>query len=285
MYKIKEVETLTGIKAHTIRMWEKRYGFLLPERTDTKIRTYSDEDLVYVLNIALLYQNGWKISTIAQLSKEHVKQEVALLFSSKSLIDSTQSVLVKALLELDEGMFRDALTNLVFNEGLERVYMKHLMPFLERIGVMWRVGTIDPAQEHFMSNLIRQLLIVEIDKLPAVSSDVTDFVLACPPDEWHELGLLYYHYILKKHNQNVLYLGQNVPIDALISVIQRLNPARGIVLSFVRRIGSSDLDDMLRNIREFTYVPIYLGGAQSESETILATERVYKVNDLIRSFV
>jgi DNA-binding transcriptional MerR regulator len=285
MYKIKDVETLTGIKAHTIRMWEKRYGFLSPERTDTKIRFYSDEDLLYILNIALLNQNGWKISTISKLSKSQVRQEIASLFSSKTIIDATQSLLVKALLELNEGMFRDTLTHLVEAEGLEKVYRKDLLPFLDRIGVMWQIGSIDPAQEHFISNLIRQLLIVEIDKLPSVDSEIIDFVLACPPDEWHELGLLFYHYTLKKQSQNIIYLGQNVPLNALISVVQRVQPTRGVVLSFVKRVSNEELTSFLKSLRASTHIPVYIGGAQSEIDSKLNIHRVYKVNDLIDSFV
>lgn len=285
MYKIKDVETLTGIKAHTIRMWEKRYGVLTPERTDTKIRYYTDEELLYILNIALLNQNGWKISTLSRLTLTQIRQEIATLFSSKSVIDRTQNLLVKALLELNEGLFRDSLSYRVEEKGLEDVYRNDLIPFLDRIGVMWRIGTIDPAQEHFMSNLIRQLLIVEIDKLPATSSEQVDFILACPPDEWHELGLLFYHFILKKHRQEVVYLGQNVPFDALKSVIERVQPKRGIVFSFVKRIAKKDFVTFLERIRATTHIPIYIGGAQAEEQEDVKELRVYKVNNLIESFV
>jgi DNA-binding transcriptional MerR regulator len=163
-YKIKDIEILTGIKAHTIRIWEKRYGMLIPERTDTQIRTYTDADLSFLLNVSLLNKNGVKISKIATMETSAIHALVTDIRLSPA-IDNAEEKLILALLELDEQLFRNTLNDLIHQKGLENTFSEHLIPFLDRIGVMWLVNSISAAQEHFISNLIRQKVITEIDKL------------------------------------------------------------------------------------------------------------------------
>jgi DNA-binding transcriptional MerR regulator len=188
-YKIKDLEALTGIKAHTIRIWEKRYNLISPERTDTLIRTYTDEDLTNLLSVALLNKNGIKISKIVDMGKEQISKKVWDLKFSKNE-NSSQEKLILALIELDEDLFRNTLQSLIDSVGLEETFASHLIPFLDRIGIMWIVGTIHPAQEHFISNLIRQKVISEIDKLSVPNNDIKPVMLYLPEHEWHEISFI-----------------------------------------------------------------------------------------------
>ena len=178
-YKIKDIEILTGIKAHTIRIWEKRYGMLIPERTDTKIRTYTDADLSFLLNVSLLNKKGLKISKIATMGTTAIHSMVSEIRLNSSR-DNAEEKLILALLELDEKLFRNTLNDLIKNKGLEDTFTAHLIPFLDRIGVMWLVNSITAAQEHFISNLIRQKVITEIDKLTIPPKNKESVLLYLP---------------------------------------------------------------------------------------------------------
>ena len=227
-YKIKDIETLTGIKAHTIRIWEKRYGMLIPDRTDTKIRTYTDADLSFLLNVSLLNKKGVKISKIATMGTTAIHDMVAEI-RLNSAIDNAEEKLILALLELDEQLFRNTLNDLINNKGLEATFAENLIPFLDRIGVMWLVNSITAAQEHFISNLIRQKVITEIDKLPIPQKTNESVLLFLPEHDWHEIGLLFYQYLLRSKGHYTYYLGQSLPYDSLVDCIERLKPT--VVLS------------------------------------------------------
>lgn len=227
-YKIKDIETLTGIKAHTIRIWEKRYGMLIPERTDTKIRTYTDADLSFLLNVSLLNKKGVKISKIATMGASAIHSMVAEIRLNSS-VDNAEEKLILALLELDEQLFRNTLNDLIKNKGLEATFAENLIPFLDRIGVMWLVNSITAAQEHFISNLIRQKVITEIDKLPIPPKSSESVLLFLPEHDWHEIGLLFYQYLLRSKGHYTYYLGQSLPYDSLVDCIERLQPT--VVLS------------------------------------------------------
>lgn len=260
-YKIKDIEILTGIKAHTWRIWEKRYEILIPERTDTQIRTYTDAELSYLLNISLLNKSGYKISKIAKLSKKEISDLVWNIKVSTSL-DNSGEKLILALINLDERSFRDTLNELIEEVGLQETFSNHLIPFLDRIGVMWLIGTITPAQEHFISNLIRQKVIAEIDKLPIPDASEPPIMLFLPEHEWHELGLLYYQFILRGKGLHTVYLGQSLPYESTLDCIQRLKP-KVILTSW---LTSVDDDFMIKYFQQLKKdsgnTPIYAGGAQ-----------------------
>ena len=221
-YKIRDIEKLTGIKAHTLRIWEKRYGILEPNRTDTKIRTYTDSDLTDILNISILYNSGTKISHIANLQKEEINKRVCDLKSIDSS-DQVQEKLLLALVEMDEISFSNLLSSIVEEHGLTTMFKDFIIPFFDRIGIMWLVGTINPAQEHFISNIIRQKLIAETDKLEIPDKNKT-IILYLPEHEWHEVGLLHFNYILRSNNIYTYYLGQSLPLESLQIAIEKLNP-------------------------------------------------------------
>lgn len=260
-YKIKDLEILTGIKAHTIRIWEKRYGILVPERTDTKIRLYSDEELTLLLNVALLNNNGVKISRIADMSREQIQTKVWEIKGTK-IEDNSIELMLLALLDLDEFQFKNVLEELIETIGIERMFSEKLIPFLDRIGVMWLVGSITTAQEHFISNLIRQKLIAELDKLPIPQSKADSILLFLPEHEWHEISLLYYHYVLRQKGRNTFYLGQSLPYDALLECVEKLQPS-AIVTSWLTAVDQKFIVTYFDRLKkDVPAIPIYSGGYQ-----------------------
>ncbi len=275
-YKIKDIEVLTGIKAHTLRIWEKRYEILIPERTNTQIRTYTDKELSYLLNISLLYKSGYKISKIAKLSNEEIKQLVWKIKISSDL-DNSGEKLILALIHLDELLFRDTLNNLIQQVGLENTFTFHLIPFLDRIGVMWLVGSISAAQEHFISNLIRQKIISEIDKLPIPDSTKPSIMLFLPEHEWHEIGLLYYQFLLRHKGLNSVYLGQSLPFDSALDCIRTLKP-KAIITSWLTAVEDEFLIKYFQQLKaEVGETPIYAGGAQVNLKINLISDLVIEI--------
>lgn len=260
-YKIKDIEILTGIKAHTIRIWEKRYGILIPERTDTQIRTYTDQDLSYLLNISLLNKNGHKISKIAELSEQEIHQMVWDIKMQRT-VDFTEEKLILALLHSDETLFTETLQVLIDEKGLARTFSEDLIPFLDRIGVMWLVNSISAAQEHFISNLIRQKIISEIDKQVIPTDKSFPIMLYLPEHDWHEIGLLFYQYLLRSKGFHTVYLGQSLPYDSLIDCIQRIQP-KAIISSWLTAIDKPFLLSYFKRLKkDAPGVDLYAGGAQ-----------------------
>lgn len=210
-YSIKELEKLSGIKAHTIRIWEKRYGVVSPSRTTTNIRYYTDDDLRKIINVAVLNNHGLKISKIADLSVDELSKKVQEISDKGAGANVHIDQLIVSMISLEEENFEKALSHLVLRYGLEYTMTEVVYPFLQKIGVLWQTGNITPAQEHFISNLIRQKIIVAIDSLPIAPRNAKSAVLFLPENELHELGLLFHYYIVKKAGLRTYYLGQMVP--------------------------------------------------------------------------
>lgn len=212
-YSIKDLEKITGIKAHTIRIWEKRYHIVTPERTTTNIRLYSDEDLKRLLNVAILNRYGYKISSIVRMSPEEINNHIVDVTFNESDYSSLIESFLVAMIEYDEVKFEKALNNSIIKLGFESAITNVIFPLLARVGVLWQTGTVIPGQEHFVTNLIRQKLILAIDsRHTARKNHPHQFILFLPENEFHELGLLYSNYLLKKYGHNVIYLGANVPL-------------------------------------------------------------------------
>jgi DNA-binding transcriptional MerR regulator len=216
IYSIKDLEQLSGIKAHTLRIWEQRYDILKPDRTDTNIRTYDDHDLKLVLNISLLKEHGHKISEISKMSPEELSKEV-LLISDKQLSYPDQiHALTISMLDLDEERFEKIVSTNTLQFGFENMMINIIYPFLSRIGTLWITGSIRPAQEHFISNLIRQKLIVAIDSQPpSLKPGAKKYLLYLPEGEMHEISLLFANYIVRSRQNKVIYLGQSLPFSEL----------------------------------------------------------------------
>ncbi len=224
-YSIKEVEHLSGIKAHTLRMWEQRYGIVQPKRTGTNIRYYDDADLRRLMNIALLTKHGMRISKVAKMSDEELQEAVLQLEAQNNGQEETINALALAMLELDEYRFEKVLSTAIVKHGFDKTFLEIVHPFMKRVGLLWQTSAICPAHEHFISCLIRQKLIVAIDA-QAVNprSDKARFLLFLPEGEWHELTLLFSHYLIKKQGFPVLYLGQSVPMNDAVEAYRQWQP-------------------------------------------------------------
>lgn len=262
-YSIKDLEKISGIKAHTIRMWERRYNIIEPKRTDTNIRYYSDTDLKCLLNISILNQNGIKISHIASLNDQQIKSRVLDLSLNNRYSNVQIENLMISMFELDEMKFTNALTGSIIKHGFEDTVESILFPFLERVGVLWQAGTVNPAQEHFMSNLIRQKLMVAIDN-EMQNSQVNNprIVFFLPEKELHEIGLLFYSLIARKEGMEVIYLGQSVPMNDLY-LINKLRPTDAFFTAFINLCKREEIENMMLGYKKiFTDIPFFVSGIQ-----------------------
>ncbi len=225
-YSIRDLEKLSGIKAHTLRIWEKRYSVFNPNRTETNIRYYTNEDLKKILNISLLNKSGYKISSIAAMHASEISDLVAAINLVKTENEDLVDNLILSMIDLDEQLFSKTFNSCLVKLGFENSVLKIIFPFLSRIGTMWQAGSINPAQEHFVSNIIRQKLIVAIDgiTLPPNSKQMQTVVLFLRENELHELVLLFYSYAMRVRGYHTVYLGQSVPIADLERVISIVRP-------------------------------------------------------------
>lgn len=247
-YSIKDLERLSQVKAHTIRIWEKRYDLLRPKRSDTNIRSYSDEDLRRLLNVALLSANGVKISRIANLSAREIDAKVLEISSGPSAHLNEVDALVLAMTNFDEGGFERIISNAVLRMGFESTMHLVLLPFLDRVGVLWQGGAIRPGQEHFVSNIIRQKLVTAIDALvPPSREDRRKLVLFLPEGELHELGLLFGQYLAVRAGHRVIYLGQSVPMPDLLAIVKHHKPD-ALVTAFITSVHADDVRVELRRL-------------------------------------
>ena len=234
VYSIKDLERLSDIKAHTIRIWEKRYELFSPQRTDTNIRKYSDDDVKLILRIHDLQQLGYKISKIVAMSKNEIDNVLDNAMNENLGLEETFHLYVNELLTagltFNEAKFDEVYEKAKSNFEIKDVFEKIFYVVLIKIGVLWSKGGANPAQEHFLSCLIRQYIISETKNLPLPSIDET-FILFLPEEEDHEIGLLFVQYWLKKWNKNVVYLGARVPFDNLFETMKEV-PTKAI-FSFV----------------------------------------------------
>ena len=222
-YSIKDLEQLSGIKAHTLRIWEQRYNLLTPKRTDTNIRFYDDQDLKLILNVALLNDNGVKISKIASMDSVEIREEVMKLTERSLTHDDQIHALTICMIEMDEDRFDKILSTNIIKLGFEQTMMNIIYPFMSKIGVLWQTGAINPGQEHFISNLVRQKLIVAIDGQISKGGG-KKFLLFLPEGELHETSMLFASYLIKNKGHKVIYLGQSTPYDDLLSVYNLHQP-------------------------------------------------------------
>ena len=213
-YSIKDVETLSGVKAHTLRIWEQRYDFLRPHRTDTNIRYFTDDQLKMILNIALLNRHGMKISKIASMPVDDLNNEVRRIATDNPEPNVSLDSLIHSMLDFDENRFEKTLSQSILRVGFEDTFVKVIFPLMERTGILWTTGVVRPSQEHFISNLIRRKLCVAIDNHHEIpKDDAKRFVLFLPEGETHELLLLFTEYILRTKNYKVAYLGNSLPFE------------------------------------------------------------------------
>ena len=260
-YKISDLENLTGVKAHTIRIWEQRYNILTPLRTETNIRYYDDGQLKKLLNVVSLMNAGNKISTISKLDKDEIKTRIESLINvggagikEEMLINQ----MINAGLSYDESVFEKAFSNSILSYGLLESYKRVLYPMIVKIGLLWSTTELMPAQEHFISNMIKQKMFAAIDSLNEIIDDSEHWLLFLPEKEQHELGLLIANYGLRLKGKKVTYLGENVPIDNLHEIAQNIKPTHYLTFS-VKQNQNKRIQEFLNTIdKEFGKPSFYL---------------------------
>lgn len=220
VFSIKDLENLSGIKAHTIRIWEKRYAVLEPMRSDTNIRSYDIKNLQKLLNIVLLHNYGYKISKISQLSQIEINKLVNEIISEKSAKNHAISTFKMAMMNFDQALFFNTYNSLLSEKSFKEVFYTVFIPLMQEIGFLWQTDTISPAHEHFISYLIKQKLLINTEKVQVLESTKNDkvFVLFLPSNEIHELGLMYLNYEILLNGYQSIYLGESIPLESLIDL-------------------------------------------------------------------
>jgi len=282
-YSIKELEQLSGIKAHTIRIWEKRYKIIHPQRTSTNIRFYSDDDLKKIINVSQLNANGIKISKIASMTFEEVNATILNLIGTKTDTELHIDQLIVSMLDMAEESFERILNNLVEKFGLVKCMTEVLYPFLEKIGVLWQTETITPAHEHFISNLIRQRLIVNIASLPLPPNESRKAILFLPEGELHEIGLLFFHYLTRQQGFKTFYLGQTVPHKDL-ETIYYLHQPQVLITSLISSPSANHFEEYIYTLsKDFANSTILVSGLQVRNTAFRIPKNVkvfYKATEL-----
>lgn len=220
VFSIGDLEGLSGVKAHTIRMWEKRYALLTPQRGENNLRYYGLDELRKLLNVVLLTGYGVKISKVAKMGTSEIEMMVGEIRVGRKDINHTIHLFKLAMMTFDQPLFLDATDHLLAKMPFEEVFPGYYLPFLEEIGIMWQAGTIQPAHEHFISCLIRMVVMQQtaICSRKVKKGTVPSYVLFLPFGEIHELGLMYLQYLITYHGQGCVYLGSNIPLDSLSEV-------------------------------------------------------------------
>ena len=261
-YSIKDLETLSGIKAHTIRIWEKRYDLLKPERTDTNIRYYTDDDLKRMLNVSLLVRNGYKISKVAAWKEDDIKQTVLDVAKTKKTEEGYVDQLLLFMVNFDNVGFAALVNEIIKKYGLEEAMQNLFFALFERIGTFWQVGSIFPAQEHYITSFIRQKIIAAIDEHGIINSKEKTILFYLPEEELHELSLLFYSYLAIKSGYNIIYLGQFVPFADLEKI--RLHVKLDFIFTaFISPIQKEDLENYLGKLKElYQHQKVFITGWQ-----------------------
>lgn len=256
IFSIKDLENLSGIKAHTIRIWEKRYQVLEPMRTDTNIRYYDQSSLQKLLNITLLHKHGYKISKIATFPEERIPILVNEIISKKSVKLHAINAFKMAMMNFDQKLFFDTYNNLLAEKTFAEIFYEVVIPLMQEIGILWQTNTITPAHEHFISYLIKQKLLINTEKIQTREPYQTNktFVLFLPQNEIHELGLMYIHYEVILNGYKAIYLGESVPIESLYEIKKyfdnivyisyfTVQPTKWDVKPYIERIRKEVLDE------------------------------------------
>ena len=282
-YSMAQVETLTGISAHTIRIWERRYSFLNPGRTETNIRYYSDKELVKLLNIAVLVRNGYKISKIDVMSDAEIHELITDILSSVSQENEDEiNVLTLSMLQMNESEFNKVFQRRTMRKGLQATITELIYPFLNHIGMLWGTNKVIPAQEHFITNLIRQKIIAAIDSLPSPATNAPGICMFLLDDEDHEIGLLLASYMARDLGWKVYYMGQNMPVDNIREMLEISKP--NVLFSMFITPSPGKVNKLIESIKGQTDVPMLVSGTLENFSSVTMDEQLIHIkspSDLI----
>lgn len=289
VFSIKDLENLSGIKAHTIRIWEKRYNILEPMRSTTNIRNYDLSNLQKLLNIVLLHNYGYKISRIAEHSTEKIELLVREIISEKSSKNHAINAFKMAMINFDQALFFNTYNNLLSEKSFREIFYDVVIPLMNEIGLLWQSGTITPAQEHFISFLIKQKLLINTEKIQILEPTRTDkvFVLYLPENEIHELGLMYLNYEILLNGYKSIYLGESVPIDSLKDMKKYFDNV--IYISYLTVEPNKDLiNDYLKEIAAEIITPdaqVWLLGRMTQFVDVHQLPKAIKIFNSISDLV
>ena len=264
-FSISDIENLTGIKAHTLRVWEQRYQLLNPKRKESKHRLYDNEDLKYILRIAFLYNNGYKISRIAGLTEDEIKKKALDTTSGKENYQVFVNQLTEASIDFDQARFEKILHNLILHLGFEKTVIQILFPLLNKIGLLWMTDKVSPAQEHFASALVIKKILVALDGLdsPRVDQGARKVLLFAPAGEHHEIPLLFMHYLLKKNGVRNVYVGKDAKFEVIRDFCMQHNPTQ-LYCHLVTNLLTSDLNEYFKRLSSaFPEKEIFFSGPQA----------------------
>lgn len=266
-FTIKDLENLSGIRAHTIRIWEQRYSFLKPRRTQTNIRYYDSEELKTILNVSLLNKNGYRVSSIDKMSPQEMSDRILLLSSVSAFHDMLINDMLKQMIDLNSSAFEKSVDEYIDANGIEKAIKNLIFPFLNKVGILWMTSHVRVAQEHLISNIVRQKLIRGIEDVKVKTNGAKAIVLFLPNGEYHELGLLYVHYLLKLKGRDTIYLGADVPLEELAYVCNTKQPV--ILYTHLTSLPSRfDFEKFLSVVRQNTNnTPLVISGRITQDYT------------------
>ncbi|GLR19719.1 MerR family transcriptional regulator [Portibacter lacus] len=281
IYSIKDLEHLAGVKAHTIRIWEKRYSIVTPKRTETNIRYYLETDLQHILNVALLNNHGHKISHIAKMPKEEIAKRVAEISDFDDGLEDRVDCLTMSLMELNEFKFNRIIEANINQLGFERSMEEVIFPLLDKVGQLWMSGCIKPVHELFVSEIIKRKIIKAIDEIP-INTDITvpSFLIFLPKNENSDLSLLYLHFMLKKDGLRVTNIGKGITKEMIIETCDIIDPDYLVLFaneSFEGNKLELYLNDLCKNINNTS---VLLTGYQTIEQKIKSSRKVKVLSSL-----
>jgi DNA-binding transcriptional MerR regulator len=283
VFSIKDLENLSGIKAHTIRIWEKRYNVLEPMRTDTNIRVYDLGSLQKLLNITLLHNYGYKISKISKLPSDRIPEMVREIISEKSVKNHAINAFKMAMMNFDQSLFFNTYNSLLSEKSFRSIFYEVFIPLMQELGFLWQTDTITPAHEHFITYLIKQKLLINTEKVQILTPTKTDkvFVLYLPMNEIHELGLMYLNYEIISNGYKTIFLGESVPTDSLKDIHTYFDDVVFVTYMTVqpdKDAVNSYLKEVYENVIEKSTSQLWVLGRMTEhiDENINKNIRIFK---------
>ena len=289
-FSIKDLENLSGIKAHTIRIWEKRYNLLEPERTNTNIRTYNLRSLQKLMNISFLNSNGYKISKIAALDEFQIASKVKEISYKGHTESHAFNAFKLAMLNFDQALFYNTYNRLLEEKSFREIFYELFIPIIQDIGLLWQTLTITPSHEHFLFTHIRQKVLIHIERLQSANPkpDTKTFVLFLPLNEVHDIGLLFINYELLSRGYHTIYLGENVPIEDL-NLINALYDNVTYISYFTVKPNLGDVENYLTKLYsevvENTTNSVRLIGPRFKDSKPKKTPKQMKIYDSIKKLV
>lgn len=290
VFSIKDLENLSGIKAHTIRIWEKRYSVFAPMRTDTNIRVYDLQSLQKLLNITLLHNHGYKISKISKMEDSQISKLVKDIVTEKNSKNHAINAFKMAMMNFDQNLFTTTYNELLSEKSFQKVFYEVFIPLMTEIGLLWQSETISPAHEHFISHLIRQKILLNTEKLQYQKESKTDkvFVLFLPMNEIHELGLMYLNFEFVSSGYKTIYLGESVPTESLKDVTKYFNDIVFVTYMTVepdKEKINYYLDDIQKTILHETDSNLWLIGRMTEYIDVKKLSKKVKIFQNISEIV